>query len=54
MGARNNAYKVLIGKSEIKRSCGRPRHRWDIDSELDQTWGKCGLRDTASSFDSFE
>jgi hypothetical protein len=37
------AYKVLVGKSEIKRSCGIPRDRWDIGAEIDQTWGKCGL-----------
>jgi hypothetical protein len=28
MGAKRNAYTVLVGKPEGKRSLGRPGHRW--------------------------
>jgi hypothetical protein len=29
MGETRNAYRILVGKPEGKRSLGRPRHRWD-------------------------
>jgi hypothetical protein len=29
MGQNKNAYKVLIGKPEWKKSLGRPRHKWE-------------------------
>jgi hypothetical protein len=28
MGAKRNAYRILVGKPEGKRALGRPRHRW--------------------------
>jgi hypothetical protein len=28
MGAKRNAYRLLVGKPEGKRPLGRPRHRW--------------------------
>jgi hypothetical protein len=28
MGAKRNAYRILVGKPEGKRPLGRPRHRW--------------------------
>jgi hypothetical protein len=28
MGEQMNTYRLLMGKSEGKRSLGRPRHRW--------------------------
>jgi hypothetical protein len=28
MGAKRNAYRILVGKPEGKRSLGRPRCRW--------------------------
>jgi hypothetical protein len=28
MGAKRNAYKILVEKPEGKRPLGRPRHRW--------------------------
>jgi hypothetical protein len=31
MGAKRNAYRILVGKPEEKRPLGRPRHRW-VDS----------------------
>jgi hypothetical protein len=30
MGERRGVYRVLVGKPEGKRLCGRPRHRWGI------------------------
>jgi hypothetical protein len=38
MGEIRNIYKILIGKPEGKRSCGRPTHRWkDIRMDLRET-----------------
>jgi hypothetical protein len=28
-GEMRNAYKILVGKSEGKSPCGRPRRRWE-------------------------
>ena len=30
-----NAYRVLVGKSEGKRSLGRPRCRWEDNIKMD-------------------
>jgi hypothetical protein len=30
MGERIVAYRVLVGKSEGRRPCGRPRPRWEV------------------------
>jgi hypothetical protein len=35
MGAKKNACKVLMGKSEGTRSLGRPGYRWEDDIERD-------------------
>jgi hypothetical protein len=37
MGAKRNAYRILVGKPEGKRLLGRPRRRW-VDNN------KMGLR----------
>jgi hypothetical protein len=29
MGERRGVYRVLVGKSELKRPLGRPRRRWE-------------------------
>jgi hypothetical protein len=29
MGEMRNAYKILVGKAERKRSLGRPTRRWE-------------------------
>jgi len=34
VGDRRGAYIVLVGKSEEKRPCRRPRHRWE-DNKMD-------------------
>jgi hypothetical protein len=28
MGEKSNAYRLLVGKPEVKRPLGRPRRRW--------------------------
>ena len=42
MGERRGVYRGLVGKSEGKRSLGRPRHRWgdNIKMNLQEVeWG---------------
>jgi hypothetical protein len=34
MGAKRNAYKILVGKPEVKRSLGRPRRRWEDNIKM--------------------
>jgi hypothetical protein len=36
MREKRNAYKILVGKSEVKRPLGRPRRKWvdDIKNDL--------------------
>jgi hypothetical protein len=35
MGARRGAYRILVGKSEGRRSLGRPRRRLEENIKLD-------------------
>jgi hypothetical protein len=35
MGAKRNAYRILVGKSEIKGPLGRPRRRWVNNIKMD-------------------
>jgi hypothetical protein len=35
MGEKRNAYRVLVGKPEGKRSFGRPRRRWEDNCNTD-------------------
>ncbi|KAJ4448011.1 hypothetical protein ANN_10021 [Periplaneta americana] len=35
MGESRNAYRVLVGRPEGKRSLGRPRRRWEDNIEMD-------------------
>ena len=44
-GERRGVYKVLLGKPEGKRRLGRPRHRWEINTELDLQGVGCGGTD---------
>jgi hypothetical protein len=34
-GEVSNAYKILVGKREGKRSLGRPRHRWEDNIRME-------------------
>jgi hypothetical protein len=29
-----HAFKILVGKPEGKRSLGKPRHRWEVNSRF--------------------
>jgi hypothetical protein len=35
MGKKRNAYRILVGKPEIKRPLERPRHRWVDNIKMD-------------------
>jgi hypothetical protein len=35
MGESRGVYRVLVGKSEEKRSLGRPRRRWENNIKMD-------------------
>jgi hypothetical protein len=35
MGAKRNAYRILVGKPEGKRLLGRPRRRWVDNIKID-------------------
>jgi len=35
MGERRGIYRVLVGKTEGKRSLGKPRHRWEDNINID-------------------
>jgi hypothetical protein len=35
MGEMGNAYKYFIQKPDVKRQCGRYRHRWKANIRLD-------------------
>jgi len=35
MMERRGIYKVLVGKPEVKKSLGRPRHRWEDNIKID-------------------
>jgi hypothetical protein len=35
MGAKRNAYRILVGKPEEKRPLGRQRRRWEDNIKID-------------------
>jgi hypothetical protein len=35
IGEERKVYKVLVGKPEVKRPLGRPRHRWEDGIRMD-------------------
>jgi hypothetical protein len=44
-GDRRAAYRVLVGRSEGKRPCGRPRCRWEEHTKVglkEVQWGGMG------------
>jgi hypothetical protein len=48
MGEKRNAYRILVGKPEGKRSLGRPRRRWVNNITIDLReigWGGIGWID---------
>jgi hypothetical protein len=34
-GERRGVHRVLMGKPEVKRSLGRPKHRWEDNIKMD-------------------
>jgi hypothetical protein len=54
MGEKMNAYRILVGKPEVKRPLGRPRHRWEDNIRLDLReigWGVIDWIDVAQDRD---
>jgi hypothetical protein len=50
MGKNRNAYRILVGKPEGKRSLGRPRRRWVDNIKMDLRevgWGDVDWMDLA-------
>ena len=45
MGEERGVYRVLVGKSEGKRSLGRPRRRWVDNSRTDLQEVECEYMD---------
>jgi len=45
MGEERGAYRVLVGKPEVKRPLGRPRHRWVDNIRTDLQELGCGYMD---------
>jgi len=43
VGERIGIYRVLVGKSEGKRTFGRPRYRWKDNSKMDIQEVGCGV-----------
>jgi hypothetical protein len=35
MGEKRNAYRIVVGNTEVKRPQGRPRHRWVDNIRMD-------------------
>jgi hypothetical protein len=35
MGEVRGAYKILVGRPEVRRPLGRPRRRWDDNIKID-------------------
>jgi hypothetical protein len=51
MGAKGNAYRILVGKPEGKRPLGRPRYRWDDNIIMEIGWGGMDWIDLAQDRD---
>ena len=45
MGEKRGVYRVLVGKTEGKRSLGRPRLRWEDNVKMDLQEVGCGCMD---------
>jgi hypothetical protein len=53
-GEKRNAYRVLVGNPEGKRSLGRPRRRWEDNIRMDlieEVWGGMDWIDLAQDRD---
>jgi len=45
MRERRGAYRVLVGKPELKRPLGRPRRRWENNIKMDLREIDCEVMD---------
>ena len=45
MGEGRGVYRVLVGKPEVKKPVGRPRHRWEDNIKMDVQEVGCGTMD---------
>jgi len=45
MGERRGIYGILVGKPEVKRPFGKPRHRQEDNIKMDLQEVRCGCRD---------
>jgi hypothetical protein len=44
MGEERVAYRILVGRPEVRRPFGRPRRRWEVNIKMDlQEVGWTGL-----------
>jgi transcription termination factor 2 len=54
MGETRNAYRILVGKPEVKKPLGRPRRRWVDNIKIDLRaigWDDMGCNDLAEDRD---
>jgi hypothetical protein len=54
MGAKRNAYRILVGKPEGKRPLGRPKRRWEDNIKMNIReigWGGMDWIDLAQDKD---
>jgi hypothetical protein len=42
MGEKRNAYTILVGKPEVKRPLGRPKHMWVDNTKINLRIGTSG------------
>jgi hypothetical protein len=57
MGAKRNAYRILVGNPEEKRPLGRPRRRWMDNTKMDLReigWGGMDWIDLAQDRDQWK
>jgi hypothetical protein len=45
MGQRRGAYRILVGKLEVRRPLERPRHRWEDNIKTNLREVGCGCVD---------
>jgi hypothetical protein len=45
MGERRSVYRVLVGKTKVKRPLGKLRHRWENNIKMDLQEVGCGGMD---------
>jgi hypothetical protein len=44
VGRKRNSYRILVRKTQEKRSVGRNRHRWEDNVKMDlRVKGFCGM-----------